>query len=191
MKLSEIKIDIKDSRYIVLIILFGILLFTLYRHYFRQQINSEQYSKKGEQKSEVVTDPYFNIDVLKPREDANSQTARNPFAPGQPPPPPPGSPGAQVVVIEEVQQGPPEPQSPAPAPEPQEPPEMANLKVFGVLNRDGKDMYAFLSDGKEVYVVRKDDIFANQYKITQLDEDKIEISTIKGNFKKTLTISGG
>ena len=191
MKLSEIKIDRKDSRYIVLIILFGILLFALYRHYFGQQINSEQYSKKGEQKAEVVTDPYFNIDVLKPKEDANSQTKRNPFAPGQPPPPPPGSQPVQVEERPEEPMGPPAPPPPPPDPVPQEPPEMANLKVFGVLNQDGKDMYAFLSDGKEVYVVRKDDIFANQYKITQLDEDKIEISTIKGNFKKTLTISGG
>jgi type IV secretory pathway VirB10-like protein len=190
MKLTDIKIDKKDPKTIVLAVLIVIFIISFYRYFVAKSIETIAAVQPGNQKIAAVSDQYFNIEVLKANQDTAGGKGRDLFSYSQcqssTPPPPPPPPPVEVKIEQD-----PQIEQPPAQPVAQEPPQMATIKIFGVLNRDGKDLYAFLSDGKEIYVVRENEIFANQFRITHLDDEKVEISTIKGDFKKTLTISGG
>jgi len=190
MKLFNFKTEFIYKNYKISILLI-LIIFLIVSFYRSQNLTKDYYpleKKSAKVKEDKEKDPYFDIGVLKIKGDSNEAKGRDLFSYYTPPiqnsaPPPPPS-----VVEEPKKEIPDEIQI---APIPQEPPLMSQIKIFGILSKNGKDLYAFLSDGKEVYVVKKDDIFANQFRITYIDEDKIEFSTLKNNFKKTLFLSGG
>jgi hypothetical protein len=135
-------------------------------------------------------DHYFDIKILDSAKNISINSKRDLFRfyqeppkVVQPPPQPPPPPVERVEVKTEEQI--------AQEMQMQEPPAMMSLKLFGILNRSDKQIYAFISDGKEIYVVTKDNIFANQFKVTYIDEEKIEIMALKNKYKKTLVFIGG
>lgn len=134
-------------------------------------------------------DPFFDIKILDGVRDIKINSKRDLFrfyqeppkvietSPAPPPPPTVENEQTPEEILAKEQQ--------------REPPTMMNLKLFGILNRTGKEIFAFISDGKEIYVVTKDNIFANQFKVTYIDEEKIEIMALKNKYKKTLIYTGG
>ncbi len=171
---------------LIIVLAVIILISVLYKSSPRSKLGSFKITSSQKSSSEI--DPYFNIDILEKIEAKSINSKRDlfrfyqepPKVSDQPPPPPP------VQVVEEKN-----PVEQIPKEEIQEPPSMMNLKLFGILSRDGKQIFAFISDGNEIYVVTKDNIFANQYKVVYIDEEKIEIMALKNNYKKTLIYTGG
>src|SRR4030042_3722566 len=192
MELSKFRINLKDQRLIIFIILLGFLAVALYMNFRSKTDAASQQSVANKNKyANQETDTYFDIAILQSLQDVNVSSKRDLFRYYQAPPPVQQTPPLPPDVINKPVDPPPRIDSNSAQSQGQEPPSMMNIRIFGILKRGGKDMFAFLSDGKEVYVVGKNDIFANQFKVAYIDDEKIEISALKGNFKKTLTISGG
>jgi hypothetical protein len=69
---------------------------------------------------------------------------------------------------------------------PPPPPEIA-LKFIGYLV-DHNRAVAFLTDGKEVFMGRENDIIANKYRIIKITEDGVELGYLNLNTKQSRTI---
>ena len=69
---------------------------------------------------------------------------------------------------------------------PPPPPEIA-LKFIGYLVDQNKAV-AFLTDGKEVFMGRENDIIANKYRIIKITEDGVELGYLNLNTKQSRTI---
>jgi hypothetical protein len=74
--------------------------------------------------------------------------------------------------------------------DPPPPPEIS-LKYIGFL-RDHKGAVAFLTDGKDVFMGRVDDIIANRYRVVKITEDGVELGyvNLKTRQSKTIPFSG-
>lgn len=74
--------------------------------------------------------------------------------------------------------------------DPPPPPEIT-LKYIGFLN-DDQGAVAFLTDGKEVYMGRVNDIIANRYRVVHINEDGIELGYVnmKGAKSRTIPFQG-
>lgn len=190
MKLSNLKTEFIYKNYKILILLI-LIIFLIASFYRSQNLTRGIYSlekKDVKFSKDQEKDPYFDIRVLKIIAEKDEKEGRDLFSYFTPPiqntmapPPPPVVNEPKNEIRNEIQT----------AAVAQEPTIMSQIKIFGILSKNGKELYAFLSDGKEVYVVKKNDIFANQFRVTHIDEDKIEFSTLNNNFKKTLFLSGG
>lgn len=126
------------------------------------------------------------------------EKARNPFSFFTPPPPPPSP---AVLAQQEKEAAPPPPPPPpvcgdgncrgsedyqsCPADCPPPPPPEISLKYIGYIEeKDG--VVAFLTDGKEVYMGRLNDIIANKYKVVRISSDGVELGYL--NLKQSRTI---
>lgn len=90
--------------------------------------------------------------------------------PPPPPPPvrlPPPEPPAAVASIPAV---------PEPTPLQRE---MANFTFLGFLKKDNRKT-VFLSDGKEIFLVRKGDKIAGKYDVTAVTDETLTISSLSG-----------
>jgi hypothetical protein len=101
-----------------------------------------------------------------------------------PPPPPPPVCGDRKCEGGENYQNCPNDCDPPPPPE-------ITLKYIGYL-KDHLGDIAFLTDGKEVYMGRVDDIIANRYRIVNITEEGVELGyvNLKTGQSKTIPFSG-
>ena len=65
--------------------------------------------------------------------------------------------------------------TPPPPPVPQ-----MSLRYIGFLS-EPKGAVAFLTDGKEVYMGRANDVIANQYRVLKISEDSVELGFLNNN----------
>jgi len=70
---------------------------------------------------------------------------------------------------------------------PPPPPPEISLKFIGYLV-DKNQAVAFLTDGKEVFMGRENDIIANKYRIIKITEDGVELGYLNLNTKQSRTI---
>jgi len=92
-----------------------------------------------------------------------------------PPPPPPPPPPAKKTAP------PPLPPVQAQAPPVVEPPyirDLANFTFLGFLKKDSLKKI-FLTNGKEIFVVKKGDKIANKYDVTSLTEESLTITSLQ------------
>ena len=101
-----------------------------------------------------------------------------------PPPPPPPICGNKKCEGAETYQSCPSDCDPPPPPE-------ITLKYIGYL-KDHLGDVAFLTDGKEVYMGRIDDIIANRYRVVKITEEGVELGyvNLKTGQSKTIPFSG-
>lgn len=185
--------DILDNRKNIskaLIIAFAILIIILLVYLNKSKDDINVIQKTTQVKSiKDESDPFFDIKILNAVRDIKINSKRDLFRfyqeqpKGEETAPPLPQ---QLTIVKEPTQ-----EEIIAKEQQQEPLAMMNLKLFGILNRNGKQIFAFISDGKEIYVVTKNNIFANQFKVTYIDEEKIEIMALKNKYKKTLTYTGG
>lgn len=101
-----------------------------------------------------------------------------------PPPPPPPVCGNKKCEENENYQSCPSDCEPPPPPE-------ISLKYIGYL-KDHLGAVAFLTDGKEVFMGRVDDIIANRYRVVKIAEEGVELGyvNLKTGQSKTIPFSG-
>jgi hypothetical protein len=72
---------------------------------------------------------------------------------------------------------------------PPPPPPVINLRYIGYMS-DPQGSVAFLTDGKEVYMARVNDVIANQYRVLKITEDQIEVGLLSNNQSSTIRFQG-
>jgi hypothetical protein len=149
-----------------------------------------------------TADPGLLLDRLQPHGQADDGGKRNLFDYGAPPPPPPPTP-QQIAKEKAAAQLPPSvcgdgacqagesfqncPADCAPPPPP--PPPEIKLKYIGYLSQQGGPV-AFLTDGKEIYMGRVNDIIANKYKILKITDEGVELGYLNLNQSRTIPFLG-
>jgi len=88
------------------------------------------------------------------------------------PPPPPAPPQKSIVPVKPV---PPAATTPSPADTAKK--EMGRLRFLGFLKKDARKTI-FLSEGSEIFLVRKGDKIAGRYEVTALTDEAITISVV-------------
>jgi hypothetical protein len=74
--------------------------------------------------------------------------------------------------------------------EPPPPPApVITLRYIGYLNQE-QGSVAFLTDGKEVYMGRVNDVIANQYRVLKITEETIELGFLNNNQSSTIRFQG-
>jgi hypothetical protein len=110
---------------------------------------------------------------------AAAQTQNN-----QPPPPPDPVCGNGACEAGEDQTNCPGDCHPPPPPAP-----VITLRYIGYLSEpDGS--VAFLTDGKEVYMGRVNDVIANQYRVLKITEETVELGLLDNNQSSTIRFQG-
>ena len=72
---------------------------------------------------------------------------------------------------------------------PPPPPPVVNLRYIGYMAEQNGSV-AFLTDGKEVYMARVNDVIANQYRVLKITEDTIELGLLSNNQSSTIRFQG-
>ena len=102
----------------------------------------------------------------------------------QPPPPPDPVCGNSICEAgEDLANCPVDCQPPPP------PPPVITLRYIGYL-QEGNSPVAFLTDGKEVYMGRVNDVIANQYRVLRITEDTVELGFLNTNQRSTIRFQG-
>lgn len=78
---------------------------------------------------------------------------------------------------------------PTDCPPPPPPPINTNLKYIGYLSEDGGPV-AFLTDGKEVFMGKVNDIIANKFRILSITDQGVELGTLNREQTKTIPFEG-
>lgn len=74
-------------------------------------------------------------------------------------------------------------------PPPQPPPPPVNLKYIGYMSEEGGPI-AFLTDGKEVFMGKVNEIIANKYRILNITDQGVELGTLKRDQSTTIPFQG-
>lgn len=72
---------------------------------------------------------------------------------------------------------------------PPPPAPVITLRYIGYLNQT-EGSVAFLTDGKEVYMGRVNDVIANQYRVLKITEDAVELGFLNNNQSSTIRFQG-
>jgi len=72
---------------------------------------------------------------------------------------------------------------------PPPPAPVINLRYIGYMS-ESQGSVAFLTDGKEVYMARVNDVIANQYRVLKITEDQIELGLLSNNQSSTIRFQG-
>ena len=72
---------------------------------------------------------------------------------------------------------------------PPPPAPVITLRYMGYLSESGGAV-AFLTDGKEVFMGRVNDVIANQYRVLKITEESVELSVLDTNQSSTLRFQG-
>jgi len=72
---------------------------------------------------------------------------------------------------------------------PPPPAPVINLRYIGYMV-EPQGSVAFLTDGKEVYMARVNDVVANQYRVLRITEDLIELGLLSNNQSSTIRFQG-
>jgi hypothetical protein len=102
----------------------------------------------------------------------------------EPPPPPDAVCGNNLCESGEDLTNCPEDCQPPPPPAP-----VISLRYIGYMAEQSGSV-AFLTDGKEVYMGRVNDVIANQYRVLKITEDSVELGFINNNQSSTIRFQG-
>jgi hypothetical protein len=69
------------------------------------------------------------------------------------------------------------------------PPPEIRLRYIGYLQEEGGAV-AFLTDGKDIFMGRINDIIANRYRVLKITEESVELGFIKGDQSRTIRFQG-
>ncbi|MCI0416867.1 hypothetical protein L0222_29205 [bacterium] len=181
------------------------LVFALIVVNFRQWNSSSGVSARSREQNRVRShgvseDPLLISDKLKEEREPFDDVKRNIFSffnPGPPPPTP-----EQIAAAQEAARPPdpvcgnggceageditncPQDCTPPPPPVPQ-----ITLRYIGYLS-EPKGPVVFLTDGKEVYMGRVNDVIANQYRVLKISEDSVELGFLDNNQSSTIRFQG-
>lgn len=72
---------------------------------------------------------------------------------------------------------------------PPPPPPVVNLRYIGYMS-ESEGSVAFLTDGKEVFVARVNDVVANQYRVLKITEESIELGLLSNHQSSTIRFQG-
>jgi|GEM_PF-4450929 len=72
---------------------------------------------------------------------------------------------------------------------PPPPPPVITLRYIGYMSEAGGSV-AFLTDGKEVYLARVNDVVANRYRVLKITEDIVELGLLNNNQSSTIRFQG-
>jgi len=73
--------------------------------------------------------------------------------------------------------------------QPPPPPPVITLRYIGYMSEPNGSV-AFLTDGKEVYMARVNDVVANQYRVLKITEDIVELGLLNNNQSSTIRFQG-
>lgn len=187
-----------DRRIFVLIALLILIAVTLYSQWnpggsrARTSIVSSTHVTK---KPTHGNDPPFLFSKLKDAHQVFDNERRNLFNFYEPPPPPPPAPSAQTKVAEpaavcgdQICQGGETYENCPTDCQPPPPPDIG-LRYIGYLAEEGGPV-VFLTDGKEVYMGRENDIIANKYRILKITDQSVELGYLNLNQSRSIPFQG-
>ena len=166
-----------------LLFLWGLLLFTQFSDDSLQSGSLPSPVPARLQDTPLQSSSLAMADVLKPaRQSVSFSNPRNIFAPlsfpkPAPPPPKPTPPPAVAQSPKRIQ-----PKSPPPGPSPgelaaqQARQQLNKYRFLGYLKKGGESQ-AFLSNGKDIYIVRQGEIMEGRIQINKIDPTNIVLST--------------
>jgi len=186
-----------DRRKLILLVLLILLTaIVLYQQKSPPTFNKAS-AGRGATTSNAATsrDPVLMMDKLKSQPSLQDEGRRNLFAFAAPPPPPIARP-VQTMVKKEpdpvcgdsICNGTENHQSCPSDCQPPPPPEIA-LKYIGYLSRP-EGAVVFLTDGKEVYMGKKDDIIANKYRVLKITDESVELGYLDLDQSRTIPFAG-
>ena len=112
------------------------------------------------------------------------EPSHTPLEPTQPPLPPDPVCGNGICESGEDLTICPDDCQPPPPPAP-----VITLRYIGYL-QEGNGSVAFLTDGKEVFMGRVNDVIANQYRVLKITEDTVELGFLNNNQSSTIRFQG-
>ena len=193
----------RDPKFIILAGLIVLLVVVNVRQWSPSGLHQPQGHEKSTQRAKGSTehDPILLADQLKDPRMEFRQEQRNIFSFLQQAPQPAA--GTQAANT-----APPPPQAvcgnnacepgedstncPTDCQPPPPPPPVINLRYIGYIGylsqSDGS--VAFLTDGKEVYMARENDVVANLYRVVKITEDTVQLALLNNNQSSTIRFQG-
>jgi hypothetical protein len=115
-----------------------------------------------------------------------TEGGRNPFRMGAAPPPPGQAAAAARAAGSPVAAGPPVPVGPPPPP----PVPPIALKFIGIVTASGRaGKIAVLTDGKNVFSGKEQDVVDGRYRIVRIGEESIQVEHADGRGRQTIRLS--
>lgn len=194
--------SVQDRKFLVLIALLILIAVTLYSQWntggMRNNSVHASAARSSKRRLPPIVDPTFLFSKLQEQRQEFSSEQRNlfNFHAAPPPAPPPQQQmqaetesepaaavcGDQVCQDEETYENcPTDCQAP--------PPPDITLKYIGYLAEDGGPV-VFLTDGKEVYMGRENDIIANKYRILKITDQSVELGYLNLNQSRSIPFQG-
>jgi hypothetical protein len=193
----------RDRKFYIFVGLVFVLVVVNYRQWSpASRVFASKRDEKAAQFKQTSEDPILIADDLKikpPEFENEKRNIFNFFNPG-PPPPTPEELEARRLAAEAAK---PDPVcgngaceqgedlancaadcTPPPPPVPQ-----VNLRYIGYLS-EPQGSVAFLTDGKEVYIGRVNDVIANQYRVMKISEDSVQLGFLDNNQSSTIRFQG-
>jgi hypothetical protein len=192
----------KDRKVLILIALLILITVTLYSQWNtgvpRNNSTSAPATQVRKRLSGASDDPEFLFSKLKDEHLVFDNEKRNLFDFYQPPPPPP-SPAQQQAAAEEQQkpqvvcgdqicQGEETYENCPTDCQPPPPPDIP-LRYIGYLAEEGGPV-VFLTDGKEVFMGRENDVIANKYRILKITDQSVELGYLNANQSRSIPFQG-
>jgi hypothetical protein len=152
---------------------------------------------RNQEKSTIQQDPILIADQLGVARPEFHEEKRNIFSFFQ------ERPKEQAAAVEQTQSAPPEAvcgnatceggEDPANCPTDCQPPPppapVVTLRYIGYMSESSGSV-AFLTDGKEVFMARENDVVANQYRVLKITEESIELGFLNNNQSSTIRFQG-
>ncbi len=160
-------------------------------------VSERSRKEKGPQSKQSSEDPILMADDLRgpvPDFESEKRNIFSFFTPAPPPPvprdtPPPPPPPQPVCGNGACEGGEDITNCPGDCTPPPPPVPQITLRYIGFLS-EPKGAVAFLTDGKEVYMGRANDVIANQYRVLKISEDSVELGFLNNNQSSTIRFQG-
>jgi hypothetical protein len=158
--------------------------------------NSKE-AARNQEKSTIQQDPILIADQLGVAKAEFHEEKRNIFSFFQ------ERPKQQAAAVEQTQVEPPQAvcgnsiceggedptNCPTDCQPPPPPPPVVTLRYIGYMS-ESTGAVAFVTDGKEVFMARENDVVANQYRVLKITEESIELGFLNNNQSSTIRFQG-
>jgi hypothetical protein len=189
----------RDRKFIFLAVLVLLLILVNARQWGRGsgESNHSKTVVRNQEKSMIQQDPILIADQLGVAKPEFHEEKRNIFSFFQ------EHPKEQAVPVQQTQEVPPQAvcgnticeggedptNCPTDCQPPPPPPPVITLRYIGYMSERGGSV-AFLTDGKEVFMARENDVVANQYRVLKITEESIELGFLNNNQSSTIRFQG-
>jgi len=189
----------RDRKFLILAVLVLLLILVNARQWGRGSSESSKLKDvtKNPEKSSIQQDPILIADQLGIPKPEFHEEKRNIFSFFQ------ERPTVQATPVQQTQEAPPQAvcgntvceggEDPTNCPTDCQPPPppapVITLRYIGYMSQPGGSV-AFLTDGKEVFMARENDVVANQYRVLKITEETIELGFLNNNQSSTIRFQG-